>query len=210
MYATPRSRLVARPISLVWATSVVLTLCLLYIAFNIAYLGTSISEFLGFIPAFIGLLVLFKAGFTKRDCCLQIAQISRRGLILLLVLTFLVVGSMLPFFRWRELDWVALLIYAPATAISQELFFRSTLLPALTRALKVKTTLALLLHAALFGIWHAGVFRFAPFGVGMFVILVPTISGLVWGWQVRKDGTVLWAMLQHTAVQMFMRLSNWG
>ena len=210
MYATLRSRLVARPISLGWATSAILVLCLIYIAFNIAYLGTPISEFFGLIPAAIGILVLVVAGFTKRDCYLRVAPVSRRGLMFLLALTFLVVGSMLPFFRWRGFDWVALLIYAPATAVSQELFFRSTLLPALTRSLKARPTLALLVHAALFGIWHAGVFRFAPFGVGMFVILVPTISGLVWGWQARKDDTVLWAMLQHIVVQMFMRLSNWG
>jgi hypothetical protein len=139
-----------------------------------------------------------------------VAPISKRGMFIYVVLAFLVLGTMIPLFKWRGFDWIALLLYAPATAVSQELFFRSALLPTLTKSLKGQSMLALLLHTTLFGIWHAGVFRYAPLWTGIAVILVPTLPGLGWGWQARKDETVFWAMMQHTLFQMFMRLSSWG
>ncbi|HEY42687.1 MAG TPA: CPBP family intramembrane metalloprotease [Anaerolineae bacterium] len=205
-----RARLGDQTIPLRWATWIILSLCMIYIAFNIAFLGTAASEFFGFIPGMLGVLVLSAAGFTRRDCYLRVAPISKQGRLIYVVLTLLVLGSMIPLFIWRGFDWVALLLYAPATAISQELFFRSALLPALTKSLKGRSTLALLLHTALFGLWHAGVFRYAPLWAGVAVILVPTLSGLGWGWQARKDETAFWAMVQHTFFQMFMRLSSWG
>jgi membrane protease YdiL (CAAX protease family) len=32
------------------------------------------------------------------------------------------------------------------------------------------------------------------------VLLVPFVCGLGWGWQVQRDRTVAWAMLQHSLI----------
>jgi hypothetical protein len=30
----------------------------------------------------------------------------------------------------------------------------------------------------------------------------PALAGLAWGWQVQRDGTLLWAVLLHTSILM--------
>ena len=90
---------------------------------------------------------------------------------------------------------------APASGVSQELFFRSALLPATQLLLKGRPGLALLLHSLLFGLWHiAPLFLGAPIWAVIAVMLVPFLSGIGWGWQVRQDRTVVWAMLQHSLI----------
>jgi membrane protease YdiL (CAAX protease family) len=59
----------------------------------------------------------------------------------------------------------------------------------------------LVVHAGLFGLWHIGPFFIgAPIWAATAVVLVPFLTGIGWGWQVRRDGTVLWAMIQHSLI----------
>jgi membrane protease YdiL (CAAX protease family) len=110
-------------------------------------------------------------------------------------------AAILPFGVCVGWDWIASLVYAPAGAISQELFFRSTLLPTAERWLKRRPTAALLAHSALFGLWHIGpLFLGTPVPIVAAIMLVPFLSGLGWGWQVRRDRTVVWAMIQHSLI----------
>jgi membrane protease YdiL (CAAX protease family) len=90
---------------------------------------------------------------------------------------------------------------APAGGIAQELFFRSSLLPAFKSLFKDRERLALILHSILFGLWHIGpLFVGAPIWAVFAVMLVPFLSGIGWGWQVMQDKTVLWAMIQHSLI----------
>jgi membrane protease YdiL (CAAX protease family) len=110
-------------------------------------------------------------------------------------------AAILPVGTWAGWSWLAALVYAPASGIAQELFFRAALLPAAEWTLKGRPGLALILHAALFGLWHIGpLFVGAPLWAVIAVTLVPFVSGIGWGWQVRHDGTVIWAMLQHSLI----------
>jgi membrane protease YdiL (CAAX protease family) len=61
----------------------------------------------------------------------------------------------LPFGEWQGWNWKAALLLAPASGVSQELFFRSALLPAMGLLFKGKTRMALVLHSVLFGLWHS-------------------------------------------------------
>jgi membrane protease YdiL (CAAX protease family) len=81
------------------------------------------------------------------------------------------------------------------------LFFRAALLPAMRSLLPKRAGLALILHSVLFGLWHIGpLFLGAPIWAVIAVMLVPFLSGIGWGWQVVRDGTVVWAMVQHSLI----------
>ena len=55
--------------------------------------------------------------------------------------------------------------------------------------------------SSLFGLWHIGPFFLgAPIWAVIAIMLVPFLSGLGWGWQVQRDKTVMWAMLQHSLI----------
>ena len=159
------------------------------------------SAGLGFLPGVLGVVVLTGAGMSRRQLFLQAAPLSRRGFAVLAGIFVLGLAVIVPFGTWRGWNWMMALVYAPASGISQELFFRAALLPALLLTLKQRPRLALTLHALLFGLWHIGPFFVgAPIWAGVAVVLVPVVCGIGWGWQVKHDRTVLWAMIQHSLI----------
>jgi membrane protease YdiL (CAAX protease family) len=121
--------------------------------------------------------------------------------VVLLGVFVLSLAAILPVSNWQGWSWKAALVYAPAGGVSQELFFRAALLPALYLVLKKHAGLSLVAHSALFGLWHIGLlFLGAPLWAVLAVMLVPFIAGLGWGWQVQRDRTVVWAILQHSLI----------
>jgi len=159
------------------------------------------SALLGFIPGLLGVGVLLAAGLSRQQCYLVIKPLSWRGFAVLGAVFLFAEAAILPVSVWQGWSWQAALIYAPASGISQELFFRSVLLPALHQLLKRRPGLALVAPSVLFGLWHIGpLFLGAPLWAVMLVMLVPFLSGLGWGWQVTRDRTVVWAMLQHSLI----------
>jgi len=169
--------------------------------FVTGYISEPWSAIAGFVPGAIGVFVLIAAGFTREQLFLRIASLSRRGLVVLAGIFLLALAVVLPFGRWQGWNWLAALVYAPASGISQELFFRAVLLPTFLLAFKRQSRLALILHSLLFGFWHIGpLFLGAPIWAVIAVMLVPFICGIGWGWQVQRDRTVLWAMLQHSLI----------
>jgi membrane protease YdiL (CAAX protease family) len=159
------------------------------------------SAVLGLVPGIAGIAALRGAGVSWRQFFLQVAPLSRGGLAVLTAIFVFALAAILPFGTWQGWNWAAALVYAPASGVSQELFFRAVLLPALLLILKERLRLALILHAALFGLWHVGPFFVgAPIWAVFAVVLVPFVSGIGWGWQVKHDGTVLWAMVQHSLI----------
>jgi membrane protease YdiL (CAAX protease family) len=159
------------------------------------------AAILSFVPGVIGVGVLLGAGLSTEDCYLRFQRLSWRGLWVLVAVMAFALAAILPVSVWQAWSWRAALIYAPASGVSQELFFRSALLPAMGLIVKDRRRAALVLHAVLFGLWHIGpLFVGAPIWAVIAVILVPFLSGLGWAWQVQHDRTVVWAMIQHSAI----------
>ena len=186
---------------------------LIWLAYTILYTLNSDnapSAFLEFLPGILGVATLAAAGFSIEACHLRLAPISKTGLILLgasLLLMPMVwfTGS------WIGWDWTAALVYAPASGISQELFFRATLLPICLATFKTKPFLAVLLHALLFAAWHIPKASMtAPLGGVIGVVLVTFACGLLWGEQVRRDRTVVWLMGVHSLILIINSFLTWG
>jgi hypothetical protein len=163
-----------------------------------------------FPPGVLSVMVLIRAGFSLEECYLRAAPISIGGLALL-------AGSLLlmPLVwftgRWAGWRWLDALVYAPASGVSQELFFRAALLPVLLAAFKSRPFLGNLAHAALFALWHIPkAATTAPLGGVVGVVVVTFLCGILWGSQVRRDGTVLWLMGYHTMILVVNSLLTWG
>jgi membrane protease YdiL (CAAX protease family) len=166
--------------------------------FVVGRVGETWSALLGLLPGVAGVAVLLAAGLDRRDCFLAVRPPSWRGVAVLAAIFLLGLAAVLPVSQWQGWSWRAALLLAPAGGIAQELFFRSSLLPALQLAGLKPMRGALLLHAVLFSLWHIGpLFLGAPLWGVAAVLTVAFISGLGWGWQVQHDRTVLWAMVQH-------------
>lgn len=174
---------------------------LLQILFVMGYVTEDGSAVLGFVPGVLALGVLWAAGLSRQECFLTIKPLSWKGFGVLAALFVFALAAILPFSVWQGWSWTAAFVYAPASGISQELFFRAALLPALRMILKKRKRLALILHSALFGFWHMGpLFVGAPIWAVIAVMLVPFLSGLGWGWEVQHDQTIVWAMVQHSLI----------
>ena len=165
------------------------------------HIPDAMSAVLSLVPGIFGILVLAAAGLAREQLFLRMAPLSWKGFLVLAGIFLFALSAILPFGAWRGWNWMAALVYAPASGVAQELFFRSALLPAFLLILKERSSLALLLHALLFGLWHIGpLFVGAPIWAVLAVMLVPFVSGIGWGWQVMHDRTVYWAMVQHTLI----------
>jgi membrane protease YdiL (CAAX protease family) len=195
----------ARSTRLKVAVAAVLVLWLVYATLQtlliLGYVSEGLFVVVAFAPGILGVGALLAAGLTRQDCYLRLAKPSWGGVAALLAIAVFALAAMLPFGDWQGWDWQAALLHAPASGVSQELFFRAALLPAMIVLLPRRPCLSLLLQALLFGLWHIGpLFLGAPLGAALAVMLVPFLCGIGWGWQVRRDGTVVWAMVQHSLI----------
>lgn len=184
---------------------------LLQTALVIGWIDESWSTFLSPLPGLLAVGALLWAGFSLGDCYLQIRKPSREGLLVLAIVFVFAVGVILPSGQWIGWDWRRALLYAPLSGASQELFFRSALLPAMLLFLKRKPKLAVLAHSVLFGLWHIGpLFMGTLLPVVLLIMFVPFLASLGWAWQVRHDGTVIWAMLQHSLIWFVLTPYSFG
>jgi hypothetical protein len=102
------------------------------------------------------------------------------------------------------------LVYAPASGIAQELYFRSALLPGLERALHGRKVVALFIHSAIFIGFHLRTFgTVGSLPMDLIIATVLFLAGCGWGWQVQRDHTVVWSMLQHGLFLMLMSMFAW-
>lgn len=198
-------------LSLRAAVMIVLILWLAYSVMFGLYLSEPWASLLGFLPGLVGIAVLSLAGFTRAACYLDYKMISGWGLFILMILFV----PMIPVgwvgyteAGWSAWDWKTILLYAPASGIAQELYFRSTLLPVLEKSLG-RRYLGWIGSSILFSLFHAGMFKVAPIEVAISALVVTFVIGMGWGWQVQRDRTVVWAMLHHSLLQMILRLFAW-
>jgi membrane protease YdiL (CAAX protease family) len=188
-----------------FTVGIVILLWFVYTVLQTVFVIGDISEtwsaILGFGPGLLGLAALWAGGLSRQDCFLVIRPLSWKGFVVLAAVFVFALAAVLPFGTWEGWNWKAALIYAPARGISQELFFRAVLFPAIILIMKKRPGLALIIHSVLFGSWHIGpLFVGAPVWAVFAVMFVPFLCGIGWGWQVQHDKTVLWAMIQHSLI----------
>jgi hypothetical protein len=201
------------PLSFRAALGFILLLGFAYTVHFASYQQVPIYELLRFVPGFLGVCALLVAGITAKACYLQFAPISKQSILVYAVMLFLmlpVVVAGLQAGGWAGPDWRLIFINAPIDAISQELYFRAALLPALLLVMPRKPRLALGLQALIFAFYHIGMFRVAPAGAVVSALFLTFLVGIGWGWQVKRDGTVVWAMIHHTILQIILKLFAWG
>jgi membrane protease YdiL (CAAX protease family) len=189
----------ARPtrLSFTVAARCVVALWLPYAALNTVFPSAAFTYTLGLAIAACALAALRLAGLSWPDLFVRLAWPSRAGGVLLLALLLFIPAALLAGRgqSWRPLE---ALVYAPLSGIGQELYFRSALLPVLLRRYPARPWLALALQALAFALWHARAFRVVPPAQAIVALLLLFAAGLLWGWQVRHDRTVLYAAAQHT------------
>ncbi len=186
-----------RPAAATPAVWIVIALWAPYALVNTLFPGPLLTYSLGLLIALVALGLLWSAGVSPRACFLALAPPSRQGLVLLALLsTFIPTALLLG--RGQPFNWLDDLVYAPASALGQELYFRSALLVALGMVWqRGNAGLALAGQALAFALWHVRAFRVAPLAPAVGVLVVTFVAGLLWGMEVRRDRTVLYAVLQH-------------
>lgn len=156
-------------------------------------------------------LLLRTIGSSRGRSRLRLAPLSWGGAGMLAAATLLllpILGSHTGFLGWR---WLPALVYAPASGIGQELFFRGALLPVLERLMPSRPLTALLVHCVVFVAWHARTFTFLPsWEIAVTVAAVLFAAGFAWGRQVQRDGTIVWAAVQHSLFLVVMSAFAWA
>ncbi len=185
-------------ISAAWG---VLALWVPYTALNTRYPGPGLTYALGLVCAVGALGILHRAGVPPHRCGVRLARLSRAGGALLAALAGFVPAALLVG-RGQFDGWWAVAVHAPASAVAQELYFRAALLTALPSLCRGRPRWAVPAQALLFALWHARAFCTVPATPAAGALVLLFVGGLLWGWQVQRDRTVLYAAVQHTVFLM--------
>ncbi len=191
----PRLRAFQPPLPV--AAWIIVGLAAPYILLNTVFPGPALTYTLGMAIALLALVVLLLAGVTPRELCLRLSLPSRQGALVLALLLVFIPGALLVG-RAQPLGSLNDLVYAPASALAQELYFRAALLVALNHLSRGNIRLALALQALLFALWHIRAFEVATTAQAAAVLALTFLAGLLWGWQAQRDRTILYTFLQHT------------
>jgi membrane protease YdiL (CAAX protease family) len=170
-----------------------------------------VLSILAFIPGIISIAALSASGLSRAELNLRFTWISLPGLLVLAAITVLLLPILGSSTGWTGWQWLPGLVYAPASGIAQEIYFRGSLLPALERALHGKKLIAILLHAVVFVGYHFRTFRsLSSLPIAILVAAVLFTAGCGWAWQVQRDRTVFWAIAQHSLFLMLMSMFQWA
>jgi hypothetical protein len=170
-----------------------------------------VLSILAFIPGIISIAALSASGLSRAEIYLRFTWISLPGSLVLVATTVLLLPILASSTGWSGWHWLPGLVFAPASGIAQEIYFRGSLLPALERALHGKKSVAILLHTALFVGYHFRTFRSVPsIPIAILVAVVLFAAGCGWAWQVQRDRTVFWTIAQHSLFLMLMSTFEWA
>jgi hypothetical protein len=191
--------------------AVTLSMAVVYTVLDVIQPAEPLLSLLAFIPGVISIIMLLAAGLTRNELNLRLARLSLPGLGALAAVIILLLPILGSSSSWVGWQWLPALVYGPTSGIAQELYFRASLLPALERAFKGKKTLALFVHSAIFVGFHFRTFQALPsLPMALLVTVVLFLAGCAWGWQVQRDRTVVWSMLQHSLFLALMSMFDWG
>jgi membrane protease YdiL (CAAX protease family) len=183
---------------------------LLQSLFLAGLLKDPLASLLRLLPGLAGIAISFSSGLPAQYHYLRLGRISTAGLALYAALLIFGALTVLPTGRYIGWNPLEALIYAPIGALSQEIFFRVSLLPVLLWLQEGQRWPALMIHALLFGLWHIGaIFAGASVVEAIPVMLVPFLFSIAWGWQAMRDRTAVWAVLHHTLLLIMMSFYTW-
>ena len=171
------------------AAAAVLVLWVPYTVYFAVDPGSVPGALLGLAPGVLGVGLLLGAGFAPAECFLRVAPLSRAGGAALAGVAVLL-APIVAAGRWVGWDWLGVLVLAPLSGVSQELYFRSSLLPALLHVCGNRAALALALHGVLFTLWHLRTLVLMPPPVA--ALTVWCCSSPAWGGGGRPSGTRPW------------------
>jgi membrane protease YdiL (CAAX protease family) len=191
------------------AVAATIFLWAVFTAIHALDLDGPLGAILFFVPGLAGIGTLVLLGSGREDCYLRLAPLSRSGFIALAAFLPLLVPILLSG-EWVGWGWLRVLVYAPASGIAQELFFRATLLPVFLMIFNGRPLFAVFLHSVVFALWHIPLAAMtAPMGGAIAVTIVTFAGGMAWGWQVQRDRTLVWAVSEHCLFLMAMELFEW-
>jgi membrane protease YdiL (CAAX protease family) len=179
------------------AAWIVVGLAAPYTLLNTLFPGPLLTYTLGMAIALLAVGALALAGIAPRELGVRLAPLSHEGAAVLALMLLFIPGAALAG-RIQPLDWLDDLVYAPTSALAQELYFRGALLAALSRLSRGDARLAITVQAGIFALWHLRAFAVATIPQAVGVLALSLLAGLLWGWQVRRDGTILYSFLEHT------------
>jgi hypothetical protein len=168
-----------------------------YAALNTIFPGPLLTYAIGLLLAALAMSALLLSGDSPRTLSLRFASPSRFGLLILLLMLAFIPGALLAG-RGQPFSALDDLVYAPASALGQELYFRAVLLVALARLFTGRPRLTVLAQAVFFALWHVRAFLVVAPLPALGALLLTFVAGLLWGAQVSRDRTVLWVAAEHT------------
>lgn len=178
------------------AAGIVLALWMPYALLNTVFPGPALTYALGLTLALAAQAALGLAGTGRDARLLRLGPLSWQGALILALLSLFIPAALLAG-RGQPFSPLDDLVYAPASALAQELYFRSALLVALDWLLDGRARSVLTIQAALFALWHIRAFAVVGLGPALGVLALTFIAGLLWAAQVRRDRTMVYAALQH-------------
>jgi hypothetical protein len=168
-----------------------------------------LSSILEAIPGILGIVFLLYTGFKVEDCFLNVRKLSLKGAIILSSF-FLLLVPIISSGKWVGFDALSFFVYSPISGITQELFFRAVLLVVFLNPFESRPFLAIVSHSAFFVLWHLPLVITTPLPGIVGVSLITFVGGIIWGWQVQHDRTLVWTAVQHVSYLMVMSLFVWG
>ena len=165
---------------------------------------------LAFLPGAISLVALRAAGLSRLELNLRVAPLSKAGLAALAATTLLmlpILGSASSFTGWR---WLPALVYAPPQASLKSFISGLHCSPGWSGRSVIKRRSPCSFTRSSLSASTTALFRRSPsFTIFLLVAAVLFLAGCGWGWQVQRDRTVVWSMLQHSLFLVPMSLFGW-
>jgi membrane protease YdiL (CAAX protease family) len=207
----PKQVLFALPRWLAFVIVLLMGAC--YTFLDVLQLSELIYAILSFIPGLISFTAISMAKLYPNviQSYLIPRKLSLRGGIALVVVAVCLLPIILStsiIVGWR---WIPALVYAPASGIAQELYFRASLLPAMEGLIQKRNVTAIGLQSLIFVAFHLRTFlSIGPNPIIVVVIVVLFVAGFAWGYQVQRDRTIIWAAALHSVFLVVMSMFQWG
>jgi len=208
---TPTAESVAFPRWL--ATAIVLLMGAGYTLLDALQPSELIYTILSFIIGLLSftVIILARLHLDVTESYLIPRRLSLRGGIALVVVAVCLLPILLSTSGKVGWHWIPALVYAPASGIAQELYFRASLLPAMEGLLQKRSFAAIGLHSLVFVAFHLRTFlSIGPNPIVAVVAIVLFVAGFAWGYQVQRDRTIVWAVALHSTFLVVMSMFKWG
>lgn len=196
-----------------WKNWITITIIALYFPYLLLYLVEVHHQILYLfegVPAILAVLILLKFGnFSRQDLLLRWKHISRAGVFLLfiVIMSYGVIGL---YGTFRGFFPYSFFIVGPLSAITQELYFRGSLQAIFEKNLNFSRHKSNILQNLFFIGWHLRLYLETDTPMGTLVLILGFgYFGLIWGYQSRKDGSLLYVLLIHIIGLMGHSLFIW-